>query len=279
MGGWFKREINTPADLQGLAIRTAGLVGEVYARRAPTCSRSRAARSSRPSSAARSTRPTGWVRTTTRSSASTARRRTTTRRAGRSRARCSASTSTSSCGTRSTRACRASSTTRRARRTRSCSPSTTARTAWRSSAWSRAAPRCKHFPDRGARQLQAQHGRGQRREVGGRPVLRARAGVVQGVQASTCVGWHDTSEARLAPVRVRRLIRPTLADRPAAARCARTGPPSRGRARAAAARRHRDVSATGSAARSRSPGTAPGSDHQQLDQPRTGRCRGRCGRS
>jgi len=30
MGGWFKREINSPADLQGLAIRTAGLVGEVY---------------------------------------------------------------------------------------------------------------------------------------------------------------------------------------------------------------------------------------------------------
>ena len=32
MGGWFKREINTPADLQGLSIRTAGLVGEVYAK-------------------------------------------------------------------------------------------------------------------------------------------------------------------------------------------------------------------------------------------------------
>jgi TRAP-type mannitol/chloroaromatic compound transport system substrate-binding protein len=30
MGGWFKREINSPADLQGLSIRTAGLVGEVY---------------------------------------------------------------------------------------------------------------------------------------------------------------------------------------------------------------------------------------------------------
>lgn len=30
MGGWFTREINSLADLQGLAIRTAGLVGEVY---------------------------------------------------------------------------------------------------------------------------------------------------------------------------------------------------------------------------------------------------------
>jgi TRAP-type mannitol/chloroaromatic compound transport system substrate-binding protein len=30
MGGWFKRRIDSPADLQGLSIRTAGLVGEVY---------------------------------------------------------------------------------------------------------------------------------------------------------------------------------------------------------------------------------------------------------
>ncbi|MEB3212107.1 MAG: TRAP transporter substrate-binding protein [Leptolyngbyaceae bacterium] len=32
MGGWFKREVNTLADLQGLKMRTAGLGGEVFSR-------------------------------------------------------------------------------------------------------------------------------------------------------------------------------------------------------------------------------------------------------
>jgi TRAP-type mannitol/chloroaromatic compound transport system substrate-binding protein len=32
MGGWFKQEVNTLADLQGLKMRTAGLGGEVFAR-------------------------------------------------------------------------------------------------------------------------------------------------------------------------------------------------------------------------------------------------------
>lgn len=32
MGGWFKREVNTLADLRGLKMRTAGLGGEVFSR-------------------------------------------------------------------------------------------------------------------------------------------------------------------------------------------------------------------------------------------------------
>lgn len=32
MGGWFRKEINTPADLQGLTMRIAGLGGEVMSR-------------------------------------------------------------------------------------------------------------------------------------------------------------------------------------------------------------------------------------------------------
>ena len=72
MGGWFRKEIKTVADLKGLKMRIGGTGRPAARRSSASCrSRSRAATSIRRSRRARSTRRNGWVRTTTRSSAST----------------------------------------------------------------------------------------------------------------------------------------------------------------------------------------------------------------
>ena len=88
MGGWFRKEIKTVADLKGLKMRIGGFARQGHRRSSASCrSRSPAATSIRRSKRARSTRPNGSARTTTRSSASTRSRRTTTTRAGGKAAR------------------------------------------------------------------------------------------------------------------------------------------------------------------------------------------------
>ena len=81
MFGWFRKELKTPKDLDGLKMRTAGFGGKVMAKLGVVRSRSPAATSIRRSSAARSMPANGSARTTTRSSASTRSPSTTTRRA------------------------------------------------------------------------------------------------------------------------------------------------------------------------------------------------------
>ena len=72
MGGWYRKEIKSIADMKGLKFRVGGFAGKVAERIGVRCRRtSRAARSTRRWKRARSTRPSGWARTTTRSSAST----------------------------------------------------------------------------------------------------------------------------------------------------------------------------------------------------------------
>ena len=83
MGGWFRKEIKTVEDMKGLKFRIAGIAGMVLRQAGRRCrSRSPAATSIRRWRRARSTPPNGSVRTTTRSSASTRSRRTTTIPAG-----------------------------------------------------------------------------------------------------------------------------------------------------------------------------------------------------
>ena len=84
MGGWFKKEIKTVADLKGLKMRIPGIGGEVMGAWGRRRKRWRAAKSTQRSSAASSTRPSGSAPTTTRSLASTRSPSTTTiRRSGR----------------------------------------------------------------------------------------------------------------------------------------------------------------------------------------------------
>ena len=90
MGGWFRKEIKIVADLNGLKMRIGGFAGKVHRPSSAWCrSRSPAATSIRRWKRARSTRPNGSAPMTTRSSASTRSRRTTTIRAGGKAARCS----------------------------------------------------------------------------------------------------------------------------------------------------------------------------------------------
>ncbi len=88
MGGWFRKEIKTAADLSGLKMRIGGIAGPGAAEARRRCrSRSPAATSTRRWRRARSTRPNGSAPMTTRSSASARSRRTTTIPAGGKAAR------------------------------------------------------------------------------------------------------------------------------------------------------------------------------------------------
>ncbi len=82
MGGWFRKEINTLADIKGLKMRIAGLGGAVYERLGAVTQQIRRPTSTRPWKRAPSTPPSGSAPTTTRSSASTRSPRTTTTPAG-----------------------------------------------------------------------------------------------------------------------------------------------------------------------------------------------------
>jgi hypothetical protein len=82
MGGWFRKEIKTVADLKGLKFRIGGYGGTVWRSSERFRSRSPPATSTPRSKKARSTRPSGWDPTTTRSSASTRSRSSTTTPAG-----------------------------------------------------------------------------------------------------------------------------------------------------------------------------------------------------
>ena len=99
MGGWFRKEIKSVADLKGLKMRIGGFAGKVLdqARRRAAADRRRR-NLSRRWRRARSTRPNGSGPTTTRSSASTRWRRTTTIPAGGKAAPCSTTSSTSRSG-------------------------------------------------------------------------------------------------------------------------------------------------------------------------------------
>ena len=83
MGGWFRKEINTPDDLKGVKMRIAGFAGAVMAKVGvdPAADRRRRYLSGA-RERARSTPPSGSGPTTTRSSASTRSPSTTTTRAG-----------------------------------------------------------------------------------------------------------------------------------------------------------------------------------------------------
>jgi hypothetical protein len=125
MGGWFRKEIKTVADLKGLKFRIGGFAGKVVERWAWCRRTCPAARSTRPSKRARWTPPSGSVLTTTRSWASTRWRPSTTTPAGGKAALRSISSST----TRRSMPCpprtRPSSKARPRTRTSTCRPSTT----------------------------------------------------------------------------------------------------------------------------------------------------------
>ncbi len=89
MGGWFRKEINTVADLKGLKFRIGGFPGSVLQKFGTIPQQIAAATSIRRWRRAPSTPPSGSAPMTTRSSASTRSRRTTTIPAGGRAARCS----------------------------------------------------------------------------------------------------------------------------------------------------------------------------------------------
>ena len=95
MGGWWRKEINSLADMQGVKMRIAGIAGprRREARRGAAAD-PRRRHLSRRSSAAPSTPPSGSAPTTTRSSASTRSRPTTTTPASGRAGRRSTSSST-----------------------------------------------------------------------------------------------------------------------------------------------------------------------------------------
>ena len=134
MGGWFRREVNSPEDLRGLKMRIPGLGGEVMDRLGVTVQVLPGERSTRRWNAARSTRPSGSAPTTTRSWASTRPPTTTTTRVGGSRRRRPPSRSTGPRGTACPPTTRPSSRSRRRPPRAACSPPTTPATRPRSSA-------------------------------------------------------------------------------------------------------------------------------------------------
>jgi TRAP-type mannitol/chloroaromatic compound transport system substrate-binding protein len=89
MGGWYRKEIKSLADLKGLKMRIGGFGGKVLERIGGVPQHIPAARSTRRWRRAPSTPPSGSAPTTTRSSASTRSPSTTTTRAGGKAARSS----------------------------------------------------------------------------------------------------------------------------------------------------------------------------------------------
>jgi len=82
MGGWFRKEIKTVDDLKGLKFRVGGWAGKTLQKLGVVPQRSPAATSTPRWRKGPSTPPNGSVRTTTKSSASTRLRSTTTIRVG-----------------------------------------------------------------------------------------------------------------------------------------------------------------------------------------------------
>ena len=87
MGGWFRKEIKSLADLKGLKMRILGIGGQIMARLGVVPQTLAGGDIYRRSKAARSTPPNGSGRTTTRNSVSTKSPNTTTTPAGGSRVR------------------------------------------------------------------------------------------------------------------------------------------------------------------------------------------------
>ncbi len=98
MGGWFRKEIKTPADINGLKMRIGGFAGRVLQKLGAFPSRSRVAISTLRWKRAPSTVRSGSAPTMTRSSASTRLRRSTTIPAGGKAAQCCTCSSTSTSG-------------------------------------------------------------------------------------------------------------------------------------------------------------------------------------
>jgi TRAP-type mannitol/chloroaromatic compound transport system substrate-binding protein len=115
MGGWYRKEIKTVKDFEGLKFRIGGFAGQVVAKLG-VVPQQLAGGDIYPA-LARSTRPNGSARTTTRSSASTRSPSSTTTRAGGKAARSSRPSSTSRSGTRCRRATRPCSKPRAPKRT------------------------------------------------------------------------------------------------------------------------------------------------------------------
>ena len=109
MGGWFRKEIKTVKDLDGLKFRVGALPARCWLSSARCPSRFRAATSISRSRRAPSTPRNGSAPTMTRSSASTRSRRSTTILAGGKAVPTSRSISTRSCGTVCPRSIRRSS--------------------------------------------------------------------------------------------------------------------------------------------------------------------------
>src|SRR5579859_2970538 len=110
MGGWFRKEIKTVADLSGLKFRIGGIAGQVLQKVAWCRSSSPAATSIRRWRRAPSTAPNGLAPMTTRSSAFRRSRNSTTTRASGKAARPCTLTATSTNGIRCRRTIRRSST-------------------------------------------------------------------------------------------------------------------------------------------------------------------------
>ena len=82
MGGWYRKEIKTVADMKGLKFRVGGFAGKVTSRLGTVSQNIPGAKSIPRSKKARSTLPSGSALTMTKSSASTKLRRSTTTPAG-----------------------------------------------------------------------------------------------------------------------------------------------------------------------------------------------------
>ncbi len=126
MGGWFRKELKTVGDLNGLKFRIGGFAGQVLQKLGVVPQQTRrAGRSTRRWRRAPSTRPSGSGRTTTRNSVSTRSRSSTTTPAGGKAGRRSRCTSTPSNGRRCPRSTSSRSRPLAPTPTRTCWPSTT----------------------------------------------------------------------------------------------------------------------------------------------------------
>ncbi len=125
MGGWYRKEIKTAADIKGLKMRIGGFAGRVLERMGGVPQNLPAGEIYQALEKAPSTRPSGSVPTTTRSWASTKWRPTTTTPAGGKAALSSTSSSTTRRLLRCHQITRPLSNARRRMRTWTCRPSTT----------------------------------------------------------------------------------------------------------------------------------------------------------